>query len=74
MAKKKNKQASNHPFDLIHQSTHCVFEKVLRPWCWYCEREFEDEKGLSGSLYRCHRRTNPCLDFSLDAAPKGQTF
>lgn len=18
---------------------------VLKPWCWYCEREFEDEKG-----------------------------
>jgi hypothetical protein len=20
---------------------------VLKPWCWYCEREFEDEKGKS---------------------------
>lgn len=19
--------------------------KAIRPWCWYCEREFEDEKG-----------------------------
>jgi hypothetical protein len=19
--------------------------QVLRPWCWYCERDFEDEKG-----------------------------
>ena len=19
--------------------------QVIRPWCWYCEREFEDEKG-----------------------------
>jgi hypothetical protein len=18
---------------------------MLKPWCWYCEREFEDEKG-----------------------------
>ena len=19
--------------------------QIIRPWCWYCEREFEDEKG-----------------------------
>lgn len=19
--------------------------QVLKPWCWYCEREFEDDKG-----------------------------
>lgn len=19
--------------------------QTLKPWCWYCEREFEDEKG-----------------------------
>lgn len=23
---------------------------VLKPWCWYCEREFEDEKGKLESL------------------------
>ena len=49
MAKKKNKQASHLPVNLIRHSTHFVFEKVLRPWCWYCEREFEDEKGLFDS-------------------------
>ena len=51
MAKKKNKQASHLLVNLNHHSTHLVFEKVLRPWCWYCEREFEDEKGLSDSHF-----------------------
>ncbi|GAB1528235.1 hypothetical protein RhiTH_011427 [Rhizoctonia solani] len=33
MGKNKNKSKKKNKF-------------VLRPWCWYCEREFEDEKGL----------------------------
>lgn len=24
-----------------------IVQQILRPWCWYCEREFEDEKGAS---------------------------
>ena len=43
MAKKKNKQASY--LRLYHLPHSLLFLKVLRPWCWYCEREFEDEKG-----------------------------
>lgn len=26
--------------------------QIIRPWCWYCEREFEDEKGESHALSR----------------------
>ncbi|KAF8889928.1 hypothetical protein BD779DRAFT_1469643 [Infundibulicybe gibba] len=22
-------------------------KQIIRPWCWYCEREFEDEKGTN---------------------------
>ena len=44
MAKKKNKQVR-----VFLQSDNLVLtlSQVLRPWCWYCEREFEDEKGYS---------------------------
>jgi hypothetical protein len=28
---------------LLSDILRCV--QVIRPWCWYCEREFEDEKG-----------------------------
>jgi hypothetical protein len=45
MAKKKNKQASQLFIDHHRLLTPLFFLKVLRPWCWYCEREFEDEKG-----------------------------
>jgi len=43
-----------HPYPLhIDTYTHLRMGKkksksqvfVLKPWCWYCEREFEDEKG-----------------------------
>ncbi|KAJ1721724.1 hypothetical protein LPJ53_003794 [Coemansia erecta] len=31
---------------------------VLKPWCWYCEREFEDEKILlthqKAKHFKCH--------------------
>ncbi|KAI6139543.1 hypothetical protein BKA82DRAFT_4223050 [Pisolithus tinctorius] len=34
-------------------------KQVLRPWCWYCEREFEDEKGETLSSVACvPRRLN----------------
>jgi hypothetical protein len=26
---------------------------VLKPWCWYCEREFEDEKGKQKLIAEC---------------------
>jgi hypothetical protein len=35
--------------------------KVLRPWCWYCEREFEDEKGPFDPLsLACMLTSKPC--------------
>lgn len=47
--------------------------QIMRPWCWYCEREFEDEKGvLSASdsseagVTHVHRSPN--------AAPESQAF
>ncbi|KAJ2779985.1 Protein SUPPRESSOR OF FRI 4, partial [Coemansia interrupta] len=33
-------------------------QPVLKPWCWYCEREFEDEKILlthqKARHFKCH--------------------
>jgi hypothetical protein len=47
--------------------------QVIRPWCWYCEREFEDEKGgcapCARGAQRLTRRTH-----SADAAPKGEAL
>jgi hypothetical protein len=45
MAKKKNKQV-NHTHTLLSTQPLSCFNQIIRPWCWYCEREFEDEKGL----------------------------
>jgi hypothetical protein len=74
MAKKKNKQVGHRHADSIH-STHLHFEKVLRPWCWYCEREFEDEKGLSDSYLSIDVFiTNLYFYSSLNAASKSQTL
>ncbi|KAG9122569.1 hypothetical protein FRC07_001002 [Ceratobasidium sp. 392] len=33
---------------------------VLRPWCWYCEREFEDEKVLMQHQKAKHFKCNHC--------------
>jgi len=33
---------------------------VLRPWCWYCEREFEDEKVLMQHQKAKHFKCNQC--------------
>jgi hypothetical protein len=72
MAKKKNKQASQTPLIHIYQSnTKISCSKVLRPWCWYCEREFEDEKGLLTRVFVLRIQT---LCFSFDAASEGQTL
>ena len=34
-------------FVLVGSDTADSSLQVLKPWCWYCEREFEDEKGES---------------------------
>ncbi|KAI8982940.1 hypothetical protein BD414DRAFT_516064 [Trametes punicea] len=33
---------------------------ILRPWCWYCEREFEDEKVLMQHQKAKHFKCNMC--------------
>ncbi|KAH7335635.1 hypothetical protein B0J17DRAFT_49888, partial [Rhizoctonia solani] len=33
---------------------------VLRPWCWYCEREFEDEKVLMQHQKAKHFKCGHC--------------
>ncbi|KAI0316340.1 hypothetical protein OF83DRAFT_1060514, partial [Amylostereum chailletii] len=33
---------------------------LLRPWCWYCEREFEDEKVLMQHQKAKHFKCNMC--------------
>ncbi|OSD08244.1 hypothetical protein PYCCODRAFT_1429308 [Trametes coccinea BRFM310] len=35
-------------------------KQVLRPWCWYCEREFEDEKVLMQHQKAKHFKCNMC--------------
>lgn len=39
--------------------------KSIKPWCYYCEREFDDEKTLVGhqrakhfKCHICHKRLN----------------
>jgi len=34
--------------------------KALRPWCWYCEREFEDEKVLMQHQKAKHFKCGQC--------------
>ncbi|KAJ7455235.1 hypothetical protein B0H11DRAFT_248642 [Mycena galericulata] len=35
-------------------------KNVIRPWCWYCEREFEDEKVLMQHQKAKHFKCNMC--------------
>ncbi|KAF9198180.1 hypothetical protein BGZ49_001089, partial [Haplosporangium sp. Z 27] len=35
-------------------------KKVVRPWCWYCERDFEDEKVLISHQRAKHFKCNHC--------------
>ncbi|KDQ21002.1 hypothetical protein BOTBODRAFT_124915 [Botryobasidium botryosum FD-172 SS1] len=35
-------------------------KQVLRPWCWYCEREFEDEKVLMQHQKAKHFKCKHC--------------
>jgi len=35
-------------------------KQVIRPWCWYCEREFEDEKVLMQHQKAKHFKCNMC--------------
>ncbi|KAI0351557.1 hypothetical protein OH77DRAFT_1498509 [Trametes cingulata] len=35
-------------------------KQILRPWCWYCEREFEDEKVLMQHQKAKHFKCNMC--------------
>ena len=56
MARKKNKQVS---MQLCGGKRPLIRHiQVIRPWCWYCEREFEDEKGTH---YGALRRGTPEL-------------
>jgi hypothetical protein len=45
MGKKKNKQVRIQSFFSYSRLVISLFLQIIRPWCWYCEREFEDEKG-----------------------------
>ncbi|GBE90211.1 hypothetical protein SCP_1900600 [Sparassis crispa] len=35
-------------------------KQIIRPWCWYCEREFEDEKVLMQHQKAKHFKCNLC--------------
>ncbi|KAI1300653.1 hypothetical protein EDD11_006075 [Mortierella claussenii] len=35
-------------------------KKEVRPWCWYCERDFEDEKVLISHQRAKHFKCNHC--------------
>ncbi|KAK7044257.1 hypothetical protein VNI00_007979 [Paramarasmius palmivorus] len=35
-------------------------KQILRPWCWYCEREFEDEKVLMQHQKAKHFKCGMC--------------
>ncbi|KAF9434079.1 hypothetical protein BGZ76_008562 [Entomortierella beljakovae] len=35
-------------------------KKTVRPWCWYCERDFEDEKVLISHQRAKHFKCNHC--------------
>lgn len=35
-------------------------KQVIRPWCWYCEREFEDEKVLMQHQKAKHFKCSMC--------------
>ncbi|KAF9996761.1 hypothetical protein BGZ65_007661, partial [Modicella reniformis] len=35
-------------------------KKPVRPWCWYCERDFEDEKVLISHQRAKHFKCNHC--------------
>ncbi|KAJ4476215.1 hypothetical protein J3R30DRAFT_3405241 [Lentinula aciculospora] len=35
-------------------------KQIIRPWCWYCERDFEDEKVLMQHQKAKHFKCNMC--------------
>ncbi|TFY52242.1 hypothetical protein EVJ58_g10123, partial [Rhodofomes roseus] len=35
-------------------------KQIIRPWCWYCEREFEDDKVLMQHQKAKHFKCNMC--------------
>jgi hypothetical protein len=75
MAKKKNKLV-RITLTIVLATTLLflmVIFQVLRPWCWYCEREFEDEKG-DPRLPPTFRRGLIDIMISVDAASKGKTL
>ena len=47
--------------------------QVLRPWCWYCEREFEDEKGGT-IVYHLWCRGLTEIMISVDATSEGKAL
>ena len=73
MGKKKNKPVSTPSSSYLPKgefSEYCL--QLIRPWCWYCEREFEDEKG-AGDVPCAHADYTDRFA-SVNAAPKGKTF
>ncbi|KAF9038003.1 hypothetical protein BJ165DRAFT_416859 [Panaeolus papilionaceus] len=60
MGKKKNKQVS-----FLSSRSSYFFpcpnrDQIIRPWCWYCEREFEDEKVLMQHQKAKHFKCGMC--------------
>ncbi|KAJ7762022.1 hypothetical protein DFH07DRAFT_739738 [Mycena maculata] len=60
MAKKKNKNVWIIIAAFTIVSLTPLFFQVIRPWCWYCEREFEDEKVLMQHQKAKHFKCNMC--------------
>lgn len=59
------------PHPLGPAFSKCLLQVIL-PWCWYCEREFEDEKGTT--LQRSDDAAVLTVLCSPYAAPEGQAL
>ncbi|KAH8117091.1 hypothetical protein DFH11DRAFT_1151716 [Phellopilus nigrolimitatus] len=58
MGKKKNKAVS---IRTLYSSIFLTVRlQIIRPWCWYCEREFEDEKVLMQHQKAKHFKCKMC--------------
>lgn len=47
--------------------------KVMRPWCWYCEKDFEDDKVLV-THQRVRNNTKITANPKTNLMILGQTF
>ncbi|KAH9832838.1 uncharacterized protein C8Q71DRAFT_713443 [Rhodofomes roseus] len=57
MAKKKSKQVGSVRLARLLDADSL---QIIRPWCWYCEREFEDDKVLMQHQKAKHFKCNMC--------------